>query len=265
MPAPDLPPPVPHDEPQRPLAVHLLPRLVDAAALAGGVVVMIDALRASTTIAWALEHGAARVVPTLTVDDARSRAERFGAAGERVVLGGERGGERIEGFDLGNSPGDYTRQRVGGATVVFTTTNGTAALLHAARAERVLVGSLCNLGAVCDAVAGEARPVHLLCAGTRDEVTLDDCLPAGAMVERLLSAGRGLVADDSALLCLRAWREAASRGDEGVREAMRAGRGGRNLLRLGMDADVDACAHVDSVRCVPEFVAVRGEIVTLRA
>jgi 2-phosphosulfolactate phosphatase len=141
--------------------------------------------------------------------------------------------------------------------VIFTTANGTAALLQSRLAARVLVGSFVNLGAIVAAVADDPRPVHLLCCGTRDEVGLDDILPAGALVQRLIERGRGLVSDDSGRLALLAWRAANARGLLGV---MADSRGGRGLARLGLDADMDTCTAVDSMPIVPVFDPDRGRI-----
>lgn len=250
------------ERPERPTWVHLTPAAVAPEALAGGVVIVIDALRASVTIAAALAAGAPFVRACLSVEEARGVAAEMRAAGERPLLGGERGGVRIEGFDLDNSPRAYTRGAIDGRPVVFTTTNGTAAMLHAAGADEVIVGSLANVSAVCEAVREEARAVHILCAGTRGEVSLDDCLPAGAMIERLVAGGRGLASDDSARLCAMAWR--ATGGEPAaVRRAMEGSRGGRNLLRLGMAEDVAFCSVVDAVAVVPVFHAATRRV-TLR-
>src|SRR5687768_3032349 len=122
----------------RTLDVHFLPELTSPEELAGGVVVVIDVLRASTTITYALAAGARELIPCLEIDDARAAATKLPPA--QVVLGGERQGLPIAGFDLGNSPRDYTPERVGGKTVVFTTTNGTKAMLQCRQAARVLIG-----------------------------------------------------------------------------------------------------------------------------
>lgn len=256
MSAPDLPPPPKQPTGQRPLHVHLHASVAPPAALAGGVVVVIDAIRASVTIAAALASGARAVVPVLTVAEAEQHADRLRHSGQAVVRGGERGGVRVPGFELDNSPTSYTPDRVAGRTVVFTTTNGTAALLRAAGAERVLVGSCANLGAVCRTVEADPRPVHLLCCGTREEVSLDDVLPAGAMVEQLLAAGRSLCGDDTARLAMLAWRGA--RGE--LESAMRSSRGGRNLIAQGLGADVATCARLDWLEVVPEYDRVSGEV-----
>lgn len=257
MSAPDLPPPPHHDVRERPLHVHLHAKLVTPERLAGGVVIIIDALRASVTIAAALHAGAPFLVPTLTIEDAHAAAR--GLAPVPVLLGGERGGVLVPGFDLDNSPLNYTRERLAGRPVVFTTTNGTAALLQSRAAALILVGSFANLSAVCDAVAHDPRPVHILCCGTRAEIGMDDCLPAGAMVQRLTAAGRRLVSDDSGRLCLLAYLGTTS-SPTGLVEAMRASRGGRNLSNIGLRSDVDYCATIDTRAVVPRFDPSSGRI-----
>src|SRR5688500_5209786 len=110
----------------RPLNVYLLPELASDQQLAGGVVVALDVLRASTTIVHALANGARQVVPCLEVEEARQMASQY-APGE-ALLGGEREGRKIEGFDLGNSPSEYTPAAVEGKVLIFSTTNGTRCL-----------------------------------------------------------------------------------------------------------------------------------------
>ena len=155
------------------LNAYNLPASFEPEQLRGGVAVVIDVLRASTTIVHALEAGARDVIPCLEVDDARAAASKL-APGE-VVLGGERGGVLIEGFDYGNSPLEYTPDRVAGKTVVFTTTNGTRAVLQSRLADRVVIGAFANVGAVAGQLAGRQR-IHLVCAGTRGEYGRDDVL-----------------------------------------------------------------------------------------
>lgn len=258
MAAPDLPPPITHPAVERPLAAHLTTSQADPAELAGAVVVMIDALRASTTIAAALHSGATTITPLLTVEEALSRAPR---TTPRPLLGGERSGRRIPGFDLGNSPADYTLAHVAGRPILFTTTNGTAALLHAANAgaAEILVGSFANLTALCERIAEDDRPVHLLCAGTRDRISLDDAIAAGAMVDRLIAAGRNITAGeggDPARLCLAAWHLA----EEDLPAAMLASRGGRNLASVDLTQDVLDCCRIDAHPVVPRFDPAKGVI-----
>lgn len=228
-----------------PPRVHLHPALVRPDELAGGVVIVIDALRASVTLAAALHAACPFVVPTRTVEDARAAAAAL--APQAVLLGGERHAVLIPGFDLDNSPRGYTVQRIAGRPLVFTTTNGTNGLLHAAAAAQILLGSFANLSAVCAAAAADPRPLHILCCGTGPEVTFEDVLVAGAIVERM-GAPQGLD-DDSARLARAAWMGAR----EDVPAALRASRGGRNLIAAGLGADVDFCARIDTYTIVPRF------------
>ncbi len=140
--------------------VHKLPADVDEQSLAGSTVIVIDLLRATTTICQALASGAHNVVPFREIDETLAAANRLGRT--NVVLGGERGGVRIEGFDLGNSPAEFTPQAVRGRSVLITTTNGTQALYHARLAKRVIVGAMVNLSAVIASVEDEPRVDILL-------------------------------------------------------------------------------------------------------
>src|SRR5205807_6516908 len=132
-----------------------------AGALAGGLAVVIDVLRATTTIVHALAAGCTDVRPCAEVEEARALADGMRAG--RVLLGGERGGAPLPGFDLGNSPREYTPRACKGNTLVLTTTNGTRALLRAAEAERVLLAAFVNYSAVCEQLRQETRPVHIVC------------------------------------------------------------------------------------------------------
>lgn len=261
MSAPDLPPPPEHVIADRPLHVHLHVSRVAPEALAGGVVVVIDAIRASVTIAQALQSGARCVVPVLTSDEAKRRANELIAGGaERVTLGGERGGVLIPGFDLDNSPFSYTPERVRGATIVFTTSNGTAGLLHARHAAKIIVGSFSNLSRVCAALAHEPRPVHILCCGTREDVSLDDVLVGGAMAVRLVESQRQTPSDDSWSLAAAAWQHVKAGGHARIVRAMSESRGGRNMVKLGMMKDVEFCSTLNTLPVIPVFDVSSGRI-----
>ena len=187
------------------LFAHFLPILLPPDELREATAVVIDLLRASTTICHALAAGAREVIPCLEVDDARRIAADLAAS--RPVLGGERDGVRIEGFDLGNSPEEYRPETVGGRTVVFTTTNGTAAMLRCRPAARIIIGSLVNFSAVCKQLTDKAS-THLICAGTQSKITREDVLCAGAITDRLLSSGAMGESDlnDEARIARDAWR-----------------------------------------------------------
>jgi 2-phosphosulfolactate phosphatase len=232
--------------------VSLLPSLLDASRLAGGSAVVIDVLRASTTICTALAAGADRVIPFANVDDARRFGDQLAQTGDRPLLGGERGGVKIEGFDLGNSPLEYTRESVAGKTILFTTTNGTRALLAAAPAERVYIGAFANLTALVDRLMSEPQDVHLVCAGTDAQVTVEDVIYAGLLIVALYTRGKDLVlANDEALIA----SELGGRLGADARrlDALRKSHGGRNLVELGYDQDIEFSARLDSAPVVPVF------------
>lgn len=230
----------------RDVQVHLLPQLVAAERLRGSCAVVIDVLRATTTIVTALAAGCVAVRPCLEVEEARNLADQLRAG--RVLLGGERDGSPLSGFDLGNSPREYTCAVCRGRTLVLTTTNGTRALLHASAAERVLLGAFVNYSAVCEQLRQEARPVHIVCAGSAGEVTLEDTLLAGAFVEYLSELGNVRLNDGARL----AWDcfEMHGRVLEG---ALEVSAGGVRLRELGYDEDIRAAARVDQFALVPEL------------
>jgi 2-phosphosulfolactate phosphatase len=251
------------------LFVHNLPAHVEPAELAGSTVIVIDMLRASSTICHALAAGAKCVVPLLEIDETRQLAEQLGR--EFVVLGGERSGHIIEGFDLGNSPSEYTPQRVRGKMMLFTTTNGTRALAHAREAAHVLVGAVVNRAAIAQAVH-HTRRVDLLCAGTDGAVTGEDILAAGAIIERLQrdSGPQLLRLNEAAEFAHHEWQELLEHADDANRSiidelaiALRDTTGGKNLLEAGHQADLIACAQLDSLAVVPELNRTTRQI-TLR-
>jgi 2-phosphosulfolactate phosphatase len=226
--------------------VHLLPHLAPAGRLEGGVAVVIDVLRAGTTIIHALTAGCTDVRPCLEVEEARALAGQMRVG--RTVLGGERGGVALPGFDVGNSPREYSAKICRGNTVVLTTTNGTRALLRAVEAARVLVAGFVNFSAVCEQLRADGRPIHILCAGTDGEVTLEDTLLAGALVEFLCdNMQAGL--NDSARL---AWDCFENHGRMPL-GSLEISQGGVNLKRLGYDEDIRAAAQVDQFALVPEL------------
>ena len=248
------------------LEVHYLPQFVAESDLADTTVVVVDLLRASTTICQALASGATCVVPCLEVDETFTKAQNYDRS--EVLLGGERGGQIIAGFDLGNSPADYTPDQVFGKTVLFTTTNGTRALAHARLATKILVGCVLNRAALVESIAADDQ-IHILCAGTNGQVTREDNLAAGAILDELLQQ----TAKDH--WQLNEWAEAAHREWQELLTAARANRhsvsqqfaqelrdttGGKNLLALGYDTDLETCAQLDTLYVVPRLNPHNGQI-----
>jgi 2-phosphosulfolactate phosphatase len=198
--------------------------------------VVFDVLRATTSMVTGLAHGVERIIPVCTIEEAR----QWRAEDPALVLGGERYGDRIEGFDVGNSPSEYLHWA--GRTVVTTTTNGTVAIRACRFAERTLVASLLNLQATADWILQE-RPerLRILCAGTFSEFALEDAVAAGLLVRRL-EAGRG--ADGEWQICdaTQAVRQLA--GDDWEKR-LRSSRNARALRAAGREADIDWALQVD--------------------
>ncbi|HVJ68054.1 MAG TPA: 2-phosphosulfolactate phosphatase [Caulifigura sp.] len=249
-----------------PVRVALLPSTIRQVDLAGSTAVVIDVLRATTTIVHALAAGASAVIPCSEVEQAFAVREQLGRG--NCVLGGERHGLLIEGFDLDNSPFRYTAETVGGKTLVFTTTNGTRALAAASSASQVLVGAFVNRAAIVDRLRSEGRPVWIVCAGTDGGVTAEDVLVAGGIAAGLLgresSPASGLSveqieklsADDAnALEIVIAFYLGQGRQDQSRLDAMRASRGGLNLIENGFDRDIARAAEdsVAGLNVVPVF------------
>jgi 2-phosphosulfolactate phosphatase len=239
------------------LSVHYLPQFVADYELAGSTVVAVDLLRASSTICHALAAGATEVIPFVEVAETAQAA--VGHSRADTLLGGERGGQRIESFDLGNSPSEYSPEIVFGRRVLFTTTNGTRALRHAHLARRVVVGAIVNLTAVAESVS-TAEHLHILCAGTGGHVTREDILAAGAIVHKLLTGAVAWQLNESAERALAEWQElcvaARSAGrslSEQLALELRDTQGGKNLLAIGHDEDLVTCSQIDALNIVPEF------------
>lgn len=210
--------------------------------------VVIDVLRATTVMVEALHAGATCILPCVEMAEAR---QRHAAEPGPALLTGERHGVQLPGFDLGNSPLDFTPAEVAGHTIVMTTTNGTKALRHACTAHRVLIAAFTNLASVSAALQRTAAdvPIHLICAGTDGKPTAEDLLLAGAITERL-TAGKypALEMNREATRAVEQWRSIDS-----LTSALRASEGGRNLIALGFDADIEHAARVDRHDRVPEF------------
>lgn len=217
---------------------------VDPAALSESTAVVIDVVRATTTIVEALANGAGGIFPTQSTEDAVRLAQSLGR--EDAILCGERKGVKVEGFDLGNSPGEFTREAVEGKKLVMSTTNGTRALATASEAARLVVGAFTNLSAVADAVSDE-ESVALVCAGREGALSLDDALCAGHIVRAVLERVKGAPdLNDGARAAL-----ALAEGLEPTRDFFATTAAGRALAGIGLADDLDLCGDVDRHDIVP--------------
>jgi 2-phosphosulfolactate phosphatase len=234
------------------LDVVFTPAGLTSGEVQGRVVFVVDVLRAGTTICAALHHGARAIIPVASVAEALQLARTLGSA--ETVLAGERNCLRIEGFALGNSPGEMTAAAVGGKTIILTTTNGTGALLATTGAKRVYVGGAVNLTAAAGCLRRAwhaSEPILVVCAGREQRFALDDAYTAGRLVEAVV--GRSRPYDrltDAAIAAL----DVATRYGSGWDAALTASRGGRALAALGLEADIAVAARVDAYPVLPCYV-----------
>ncbi|WP_339731822.1 2-phosphosulfolactate phosphatase [uncultured Gimesia sp.] len=239
----------------------LLPLLSEPEDYSGSVAVILDILRASSTISYALHSGATAVIPCEEIEEAQQVAEKLKQVhGDQVLLGGERMGYKIEGFDLDNSPACYPSETVSGKQIVFTTSNGTRALKHALQARRILIGSFMCLDAVVNELKKSDGVIYLVCAGTDGSVTGEDCLCAGAIAAELQDQiDQEMVLDDSTRIVVDHYRSQIQ-NEEGVLLAIRASLGGRNLIRRGFEDDIRLCSERGLISMVPEYDHQSGTI-----
>jgi len=211
-------------------------------------VVVVDVLRAATSIATALSNGARDVMPALSISAATSLASQL--ARDDILLCGEREGKMIDGFHLGNSPADYTRDRVRGRTLIFGSTNGTPAIIKAAGAGLVLVCGFVNLPSVLEILFDENDrfPMAILCAGKVNRFSIEDSACAGQLTELICQRSNNeLQLNDAARIARMLHKEFG--GDH--LSLLFSSDHGRYLISLGMEADLPICAAYGVLPIVP--------------
>jgi 2-phosphosulfolactate phosphatase len=226
--------------------IRFYPTLEQAerSGLQNGAVVVIDVLRSSSTIIAAIESGAEKILPIADIETA-SRLVRP-AERDKKLLAGERKCCPVPGFDLCNSPGEFTPDRVRGKTIVFTTTNGTRAIAAAAKATRTLICALTNVRAVAAALANE-RDVVILCCGTEGRVAAEDILCGGMLLASLGEAVSPETITDAARIA----RIVADAFGHDTEAFVRSSDHGRRLIELGFEEDVVFCSRVGVSESVP--------------
>ncbi|MGI9044851.1 MAG: 2-phosphosulfolactate phosphatase [Gemmatimonadaceae bacterium] len=230
------------------LEVYMSPRTAPS-DVQGKVVAVIDVLRASSTIAVALSNGARRLVPFETPDDAITRSRQL-ERGE-VLLAGEQKNVAIPGFDMGNSPLEFTPEKVGGRTIFISTTNGTRALTGLQGARDVVVASYVNHSAVTAMLRAASREADILivCAGEEGHFSLEDAACAGRYVRTIMGQNGSITTNDAGLACSLIDRKY---GDN-IAKIFKDSTHGQALTEAGFGDDLVACAAVDSHPVVPIY------------
>ena len=209
--------------------------------------IVIDVLRTNSTIATALQNGARAVIPVADAAEGGKIASNLDQSS--FLLGGERGGEKIEGYHLGNSPLEYTADTIAGRTLILNTTNGTASITKARTARHLLIGCFLNASRVADFVRQHDRDIVIICAGWRNRVTLEDTLCAGLILYHLWGGREpGLVSDGAHIAYTQYLHD-----QDHIETSARLCNHAQWLIEMGYEADVDYCLHVDSLPVLPYF------------
>jgi len=225
---------------QRKIEVCLTPALIDLYAIEDSIVVVIDILRATSSIVYGIDNGAEAIIPVAQVEDCLNYADKG------YLLAAERNGEVVEGYDFGNSPFSYTADKVAGKTVVLTTTNGTKALhLARKRASKVVIGAFLNLTALCDWLKTQDKNVLLLCAGWKDQFNLEDTIFAGAVLHELRSLfthfdDAGVAAEDLYLMA-----------KDDLRAYIGKSAHSHRMMALNIEEDINFCLQLDTCKAIP--------------
>ncbi len=212
------------------------------------MVIVVDVLRAATSITMALSNGARDILPVASVSAATSLATQL--ARVDLLLCGEREGRLIDGFHLGNSPADYTRERVRGKTLIFASTNGTPAIVKAAGAQNLLLCGFVNLPSLLEVLfeGGDPFPLAILCAGKSNRFAIEDAVCGGQLVEKISErVGGDLTLNDAARVSRLLLREYS--GD--ILALLYACDHGRYLISIGMEGDLALCASSGVLPIVP--------------
>ena len=208
------------------------------------VVAVVDILRATSSIITAFHNGVEKLIPVPTLDEAR------GFKNKGFLIAAERDGQVLDFADFGNSPDNFTRERVQGRTIVYSTTNGTQAVQQAGHCYQVVIGGYLNLSALVRHLTEMDRDVVILCAAWKNRFSLEDSVFAGALASMLLDSGRFTTICDSAKASMDLWTLAKSDLLGYIQKAAQKSR----LGRLNLDDAIPYCHEIDVTEVIPVLV-----------
>ncbi|HEY8780757.1 MAG TPA: 2-phosphosulfolactate phosphatase [Mucilaginibacter sp.] len=223
------------------LNVCLSPALIPLYTVEDYIVVIIDIFRATSSICYGIENGAKAIIPVAEVEECAAYSEM----GLDYLRAAERDGKVVDGFDFGNSPFSYTKEKVAGKMVVLTTTNGTHALHLSRSAKKIVIGSFLNLTALCSWLKTQDENLLLVCAGWKNNFNLEDALFAGAVIEQL--KGSNFKLDDAAI----AANDLYQIGKHDINEYLKKTSHSERLKKLGIEKDIEFCLQVDLTTAIP--------------
>ena len=210
-------------------------------------VVVIDVLRASSTIVTALHNGAKAVIPVEDMEAASKIAQNLDSS--RYLLCGEKDGVKIQGYHLGNSPFEYDEKKVKGKIIIFNTTNGTKAVTRSSGADRLIIGSFLNLGAVVESLKNDTNEILLVCAGWKNRFSLEDTRCAGNIIFELTDGKLPEGASDGSVAAFSLYASYRNRLGEMLLSSNHATR----LRKLNGDEDLAYCSQVSVLDVLPVY------------
>lgn len=223
-------------------------------------IIVIDVLRATTTITVSLANGAKEVIPTENI----ATAVRVAKGSKNSILCGERNGRVIDGFKLGNSPLEYTSEEIKDKALIFSTTNGTQAIMKSKFAKNCLLASFVNMSTVVDYVNALDEDFTIICSGKLNDFCLEDAVCAGMLLNKL-SVGRNLELMDSEVAAMNLSNDLAMLmnvpSQEKVLRMLNISEHGRYLSQIGFEKDLEICSKIDSYPIIPLF---RNGVIRLR-
>ncbi|WP_163714128.1 2-phosphosulfolactate phosphatase [Mangrovibacterium lignilyticum] len=225
------------------LETCLSPAMYSKHANDDNIVVVVDILRATSTICTALHNGVKRIIPVSTVEEAKAKKD------QGFIVASERDGFVLDFADFGNSPFNFTADKVRGKEIVYSTTNGTRCIHMAAHSKAVVVGSFLNLTALSEWLIAQDSPVLIFCASWKDRFSLEDTVFAGALAEKLLTSGKFETICDAVTASLDLWSLASSDLNGYIQKAAQKGR----LAAKGLDDCIEFCHQPDFTSVIPVF------------
>lgn len=224
--------------------LYFTPNEVKEEELVNRDVLIIDVLRASTTIAYALHNGCKDIIPSNSIDKAIELCKKIGR--DSALLCGEREGKKIEGFDLGNSPSEYQVDKIKDKTLIFATTNGSKAIVKGSSANSLIVGSFVNIQSVFNYISSKFNDLAIICSGKLEKFSIEDAVCGGLFINTFLEKG-SYELNDAAYASLKLYQ--AQKDD--LLGMLKSSSHGKYLIELGFEKDLELCSELNSLQVIP--------------
>lgn len=221
--------------------VCLTPDLIHQFDLKGKIAVVVDIFRATSCMVTGMAYGVKCIHPVQDVEDC------FNLGKKGMITAGERGGVKVEGFDIGNSPFEYMKDEFQGKSVAVTTTNGTRAILASQAADQVLIGAFLNLDTLVSYLSSLQKDIVIHCAGWKGTINIEDTLFAGAVIAKL--SDTRTLSGDPALLALQLYEQNKS----SLIKIAQASSHAQRLAGFGIEKDLEFCMDLSLYTVLPEF------------